>query len=172
MRKTSYYTYRGQQDEIKRTMGETEKEEINKKIEFLRTHIDERINRFTSKRIDNKFKARNFYVSTTVLAAINTIVLGLDFANVQWFDNQTKNIALIISALITIVGAYDSFFDHKGLWINFTAARSKMRRLKFELEFYLEGNNNIEKEDIEMFKEKYNEILNDVGKKWSNLRSE
>jgi hypothetical protein len=159
-------------------MEQTEKEELNKKIEFLQMHIDERISRFTSKRIDNKFKARNFYVSTTVLAAISTIVLGLDVAGggantiIEGYDKLTKNIALIISAIITIVSAYDSFFDHKSLWVNFTTAKSKMRSLKFDLDYYLEGNDNIAKEDIERFKARYIDILNDVGKKWSNLRNE
>ena len=152
-----------------------EHEELNKKVDLLRTKIDERISRFTSKRIDNKYKARNFYVSTTVLAATSTIILGLDLADIKWlsfFDSHSTNIALVISALITVVSAYDSFFDHKSLWVNFTKANSKLKKLKFELDFYLEGNNNIKVEDIDRFKTKYHEINNEVGKKWSNMRSE
>lgn len=152
-----------------------EKEELNKKVNLLRTKIDERISRFTSKRMDNKYKARNFYVSTTVLAAISTIILGLDVSNIKWFaflGIHAKNLALILSALITIVSAYDSFFDHKSLWVNFTNANSNLKNLKFEIDYYLEGNKDIKNEDIDRFKARYNEIMNDVGKKWSNLRSD
>lgn len=156
-------------------MEQTDKDELNRKVDLLKVKIDERISTFTSKRKDNKYKARNFYVSTTVLAAISTIILGLDFANIEWLtfnDDIAKNIALILSALITIVSAYDSFFDHKSLWVNFTKAKSNLSSLKFELDYYLEGNTNIEKKDIDGFKAKYHEIINEVGKKWSNLRSD
>jgi len=70
------------------------------------------------------------------------------------------------------VSTYNSFFDHKALWKNYTNARNNLFNYKFALEYYLEGNNNMKKEDIEMFKVRYPEILNKVNHKWSNLRSD
>jgi F0F1-type ATP synthase assembly protein I len=152
---------------------EKTKEELKKKVKFLKVQIAERIQGFTERRNNNKHKARNFQVSITVLGAISTIILGLNFDNLVYltfFKNQTKNIALIISALITIISAYNTFFDHKGLWVNYTTSRNSLYNLDFEIDYYLEGNEDIEKEKIEEFKERYNEILVEANHKWSELR--
>lgn len=148
-------------------------EELVKKVKFLKVQIAERIQGFTERRNSNKHKARNFHVSITVLGAISTIILGFNFSNLEYlafFEGQTKNIALILSALITVVSAYNTFFDHKGLWVNYTTTRNSLYNLDFEIDYYLEGNEYIEKEKIENFKERYNEILDQANHKWTKLR--
>ncbi|WP_298760086.1 DUF4231 domain-containing protein [uncultured Psychroserpens sp.] len=152
---------------------EQKKEESKKKAEFLKKQIAERIQGFTKRRNDNKYKARNFHVLITVLGAFSTIVLGFDFINLKslsFFEDQAKNLALIISALITVVSAYNTFFDHKGLWVNYTSIRNSLYNLDFEIDYYLEGNEDIREGKIEEFKERYNEILDLANHKWTKLR--
>jgi len=152
---------------------ELSQEELKTKINFLMTQIDERISGFTKRRNDNKHKARNFHILVTLLGALSTIVLGLDLMKYEYlsfFQDNTKNIALVISAAITVVSAYNTFFDHKGLWVNYTNTRNDLYALKFDIDFYLQGNENLEHKEITQFKDRYSELLDRANQKWSKLR--
>lgn len=152
---------------------ELSQEELKIKIDFLIIHIDERITGFTKRRNDNKHKAQNFHVLVTFLGTLGTVVLGLDFVKydcLSFLQDNTKNIALIISAGVTVVSAYNMFFDHKGLWVNYTTTRNDLYALKFDIDFYLQGNKELEINTVIQFKDRYNDILDRANQKWSKIR--
>ncbi len=148
-------------------------EELREKVVFLQDEIEKQIKSFTTKRNNNKYKARNFHVIVTIASAISTIILGFDFAGfnaLSFMNDHTKNIALIISSFITVISTYNTFFDHKSLWVNYTNTRNRLYDLKFEINYYLKGKEDIDPEQIEKYKERYREILHMLNEKWSKLR--
>ncbi|CAM1342701.1 DUF4231 domain-containing protein [Tenacibaculum amylolyticum] len=147
--------------------------ELREKIAFLQEEINIHIEKFSKKRKDNKYKARNFHVVITIASAISTVILGFDFAGfdaITFISNQTKNIALMISSFITVISTYNTFFDHKSLWVNYTNTRNRLFDLRFDINFYLKGKEKIDPEEIEAFKERYRDILHMLNEKWSKLR--
>ena len=152
---------------------EPSQEELKTKVDFLLAQIDDRIRGFTKRRNNNKYKARNFHILVTLLGAIATVVLGLDlmkYEGMSFFQDNSKNIALIITAGVTVVSAYNTFFDHKGLWVNYTVARNDFYSLRFDIDFYLKGNKKIDPDRILQFKDRYNEVLDRTNQKWTKQR--
>ena len=71
-------------------------------------------------------------MSVTILAASSTIILGL---KIDELKEISRIVVIIISGLITIISAYNTFFDNKGIWIAYNNARNELLKLKFEIEF-------------------------------------
>ncbi len=145
---------------------------LNAQVEFLQNNIEDKIQSFHAKRISNKNKATWLHVSVTLLGSISTVVLGLEMADNNLLASYTKNTALITSALITLISGYTTFFDHKDLWINYTKTRNELKKLQFELNFYLKGKPDITAEKIDDFKEKYNNILIRANQDWFGLKKD
>jgi hypothetical protein len=68
-----------------------------------------------------------------LLAGVVTVLIGLQG---ETFDQTLlRNLALALGALITVVNAFDAFFDHRSLWIKKTVTLSRLYALKRDLSF-------------------------------------
>ena len=104
----------------------------NDTLLFLKKQIDNRIVTFNSSRNYYRRKAFVLFISITVLAAFSTVILGIN----QEFRNESlRIITLIITSLITVISAYNTFFDNKGMWIAYNIALNELNRLKFDIQF-------------------------------------
>ncbi|MFK7798558.1 MAG: DUF4231 domain-containing protein [Aureispira sp.] len=151
---------------------EKNKTSLKAKVEFLQQSMEEKIQSFHAKRISNKNKATWLHISVTLLGSISTIVLGLEISKNNLLIDYTKNVALVTSALITLISGYTTFFDHKDLWINYTKTRNELKKLQFEFDYYLIGEPDITHEKIDEFKEKYNTILTRANQDWFGLKKD
>ncbi len=141
----------------------------NSQLEFLKENIEERINRIDGARIDYKNKAFAAFISSTVLSAITTILLGLRID-----DSPGKDIvritALILTTTVTVIGAYNSFYSHKELWIANNIAKTKFLQLKFNILYDEQGAAPILEKDIDAYKKTYQDILNELNGTWQKNR--
>jgi len=145
---------------------EESKSTIKEKMKLLQYNVELQINNFHTRRNINKRRATCLHLSITLLGAFSTIILGLKFATENLFAQHAENIALMISALITIISGFNTFFDHKDLWINFTKTRNQLYNLKFDLDYYLAGNNQPKIEDLNKFKDTYQKIMKSANNEW------
>ena len=86
---------------------------VENKINLLKDNLRNQIKSFSRKRTLNKRKATAFKIAASALAAITTILLGLQNLDPSWLI-AVKNIALVFSAVLTFLAALDAFFNHRG----------------------------------------------------------
>ena len=136
-----------------------------KEFEFLKTQINERIANFRKYESRYRKNALRTHFFVSILAAISSIILGL---NIPHFEEALRITALIISGIITVVSAYNAFFAHKQMWVAYDSALNDLKKLSFEIEFTERGNE-ISKDMVHKFKQDYQAILDRLNKTWTEL---
>ncbi|MCU7616011.1 SLATT domain-containing protein [Chryseobacterium sp. PBS4-4] len=140
----------------------------SEQLKFLKEQIDRRITRINSSRLYYRRVAFWTYLSITILAAMSTIVLGLNFEIIK---DILRIIALVISGCITVISAYNTFFDNKGMWIAYNDALNEIYKLKFAIEFREKQDYEIDQITIEQFKLQYQNILDELNDVWTRSKS-
>ncbi|MNR57323.1 hypothetical protein D3C85_1780720 [compost metagenome] len=66
----------------------------------------------------------------------------------------------------------ESFYNHKDLWIKEAKAHIDLLELKTNIDFYLQGEDkaNIKLDDLERFKDRFNEIISSNANNWEIMR--
>jgi hypothetical protein len=90
---------------------------------------------FEKERDKHKSRGLLLKLSTAGLAAIATVLLGWQEAPA--FATSFKNLALVANALITLLAAYEAFFEPRKLWVRETAVLNKLKDVRRELEVEL-----------------------------------
>ncbi|ENQ3078687.1 SLATT domain-containing protein [Bacillus cereus] len=86
------------------------------------------------------------------LSAAVTIVLGLDLGNVG------KGIALVLSTIVTAIGAWEAFTNYNQRSTQEYNNVNKLFGLYKDISLYMEGNKNLKLEQYNQFKERYDSI--------------
>jgi hypothetical protein len=138
-------------------------------------HLAEIVDAFKKECQNNKKVALRLRISSVFLSAVVTVCLGLKFVGTGRWQTGLSDLALGLSALITIVGAYEAFFDPRAIWIRETIVYTRLRNLKREYEFWAAGceGENLEPAEaakLESFKQKLDQILIESLKNWMKIR--
>ena len=147
---------------------------VKQKAKF-EEHLNEIVHAFKKECQNNKKVALRLKISSVFLSAVVTVCLGLKFVGTLDLQTWLSNLALALSAVITIVGAYEAFFDPRAIWIRETIVYTRLRNLKREYEFWAAGcdSENLEPADaakLETFKQKLDQILIESLKNWMKIR--
>lgn len=139
-------------------------------------HLTEIVQAFAKECHKNKKIALRLKISAVFLSGVVTVCLGLKFSNPPnpW-QTWLTNVALLLSAVITVVGAYEAFFDPRAIWIRETIVYTKLRNLKREFEFWAAGCDGEtleppEADKLDRFKEQLDQILVESLKNWMKIR--
>jgi hypothetical protein len=106
-------------------------------------------------------------MSTSVLAAVTAIILGLNVQ--QSMQVVVKTAALIISAIITVINAFNAFYNHRELWIGNNHALNRFYKLKFDIA-YCEQGGTVTQQDVNGFRDTYQNILDELNEDWGVRR--
>ncbi|MDJ1483115.1 DUF4231 domain-containing protein [Cytophagaceae bacterium YF14B1] len=137
---------------------------------FLKKSISDRITSVNRNRL--YYRRRSFYafISTTILAALTTVLLGINSVDPDCKE-FIRIAALLISSVITIVNAYNSYFNHKELWLINNQALNRFYKLQFEIEFLEKGHENITPDKINELREEYQKIIDQLNSEWDRHRA-
>lgn len=152
---------------------------IQEQQNYLEAVIEQLIPKFKSDRDRHKYLAIGLKIMSVTLAGIITALLG-------WKDLKTPgdisvpvsllfgNIALILGAIITLVSAYDAFFNPRILWIRETIVYVKLSDLKRDLDYAIAGaeKGDLDSSTLEKFNARLAVIMDDSLKDWLRLRGE
>lgn len=141
--------------------------ENQKQVDFLKTQLENAIKSLHNRRMENKRKAFRIQIATTILSAVSTIVLGL---KVEGKEEHTRIFALIVSSTITVITAIDAFYNHKRLWLTYADSLNAMYALRYDFDYRLFGTAEITVDELNRFKDRYQEILNNNNEKWMKMR--
>lgn len=142
---------------------------MNEQFKLLLDSIAERIENFDQKRIYYRHRAAKAYFSTAILAAISTILLGL---NINGWADIIRITVLIITTLITILNSYNTFYNYKELWIANNDALNRLYALNFNMNFFLKGGIVLTVEILKGFKDEYQSILDELNQVWHKSRTD
>ncbi len=140
------------------------------KLKLIESEIDDRVREFARKRRSDKHWAFGLKVSSVLLAAIITVLLGLQLGD-EW-SGPFKNIALVLGVLITVFNAYEAFYDYRALWVRRTVTLVNLYKLQRDFRFYVSGvePDEISKAALERFKNRLDEIMDSDLRNWLKLR--
>ena len=144
----------------------TEKE---KKIEWIQNSLDHKISSFSRKAKFNRRMASFQHGITAFLGSVITIIAGLDLVELRPYLRIT---ILIISSLITLIGAFKSFFNNNLYWLDYIDVVNQLKSIKSDFEYYLTGReiSKIELEVLKNYTLKIQNILENANKSWKKSR--
>lgn len=146
--------------------------DTNGKINYLLTHLDGYVQSFKHKRIYNRNKAFLFRVAIIICGLFTTILIGMHGIDAS-AQPVISNMALIFSALITALGAIDSYLDHRSLWIRYTTTYNQLMNLQSKLEYIIAGDsNNIDDSKVDEIFDELQQIMKATNNDWLHLRKE
>ncbi|HUP60807.1 MAG TPA: DUF4231 domain-containing protein [Thermoanaerobaculia bacterium] len=141
------------------------------RLEWLQREIDTLVTRYQSESARFKKEAFRLKIVSGFLAAIVTVLLGLKMQSPEllgWFSN----VALILSASISVLSAYEAFFDPRALWVRETVTFARLKDLQRDLRFWAAGlePGTIDERMLDSFKRRLDSILEDTLKYWMKIR--
>jgi hypothetical protein len=127
-------------------------------------HFEDTIVRFEKDRHRHKRSALWLKMSATALGATATVLLGWDSPGE--FAPLLKNAALMVTALITVVAAYDAFFEPRKLWVRETFVLNSLRDLMREFEIR-KAVRDLAPDELALFSDRFHEILRKSLTEWT-----
>lgn len=143
----------------------------NQQLEFFIKELDKLVDRYKKESSHYKNKAFRLKIISVFLAAIITVLLGTKFRN-EDITHILSNVSLILGASITVLSAYEAFFDPKALWVRETVTFVRLKDLQRDLDFWKSGTEpgDITTEELLRFKTRLDLILEDTLKYWMKIR--
>jgi hypothetical protein len=138
-------------------------------LKALRMELDKQLRIFSARRRRDKRKSTALQMATVSLSAIITVLLGLRLDPKP--GSILTNVALGLGAVVTILAAYDSFFDHRKLWVMRTITVRRLEDLQRELQFRCAtSEENLNDLSNSLFS-RLNQILEDDHEEWLRMRN-
>lgn len=100
-------------------------------------------------------------ISVMLLSGITTVILGLKFTNASWWISNYSNIALCVTAIITFLSGLIVFWDLENYWIRNKIMLNKLKELRYEFVFFIEGFMEGNSKDLKTFLDKFLSNLGD-----------
>jgi len=144
---------------------------LSERLNCLQADIDRLVARYGQEAVHYKKTALSLKILSVFLAALITIFLGLKLQNIELKD-WLGNAALVLGSVITVLSAYEAFFDPKALWIRETVTFARLKDLQRDIRFWASGLDSeaIDEKMLEIFKVRLDRILDDSLKYWMKVR--
>jgi hypothetical protein len=141
------------------------------RLDWLKNEVDSLVSRYARECAKHKTRALTLKITSVLLATTITILLGLKFEN-DARKVLLSNIALVLGGLITVLSAYDAFFDPRSLWVRETVTFARIKDLQRDLRFWAAGldNEEADAQALERFKRRLDRILDESLRYWMKIR--
>ncbi|MEK6211970.1 MAG: DUF4231 domain-containing protein [Pseudomonadota bacterium] len=141
------------------------------RLNWLQKEVDDLVGRYQRESARYKSNAFRLKIISVFLAAIISVLLGLKLKNID-VTAAFINVALALSAVISVLSAYEAFFDPRALWVRETVTFARLKDLQRDLRFWTSGLDPeaIDPEILDSFKRRLDSILQDTLKYWMKIR--
>ena len=142
----------------------------NRKSKVSLPSTQDKSSDYNAKRRENKRKALLFKLTITGFSGATTVLLGLQGIGQEYL---LRNTALLLSAWVTLLSTWDSFFNHRGLWASYTTTCAALRAVESDLEYLLLRDDGMyTEEQTDKLYERYQAIIQETNQWWQRERSE
>ena len=133
------------------------------KLEHIRKEIDVQILFFTKKRNQNRARVLTLGIASASLSAVATVAIGATkLLSLEWLPV----VALVASAVATIVGVWEAHFAYRRLWSINNLALAGLHKLKRTLDYRLAGSTQIPDVEVDKLFGELDEILTQADSEW------
>ena len=146
-------------------------EEDKSKYEILVEEISTMANKTSTWSRENKKKSFNIYIGIALASATITILVAIANDIPENLRLTVKIITLILSGITTVLAAWDGFYNHKQLWINYGETRNHLRSLQLKLKL-LKQSERENDSTLRAIYEEYQDVLQNGNSNWKALRME
>ena len=141
------------------------------KFEILQEEISKMAEKTGSRSINNKLKSFRIYLGIAVSSALITFLVAIGSDVPENMQLPLKIITLLFSGLSTVLAAWDGFYNHKQLWINYGDTRGQLHSLLLKMKLINENDRDKTKVLDELYYD-YQDILHKGNMKWKEIRIE
>ena len=128
------------------------------------------IKSFRNRRLVNRLLGFIVRMSIIVFGSLTTVLLGLRGYHPFSIDGDIFScLALISSALVTVLSGWEAFFDHRWLWILYSRTLLELRRVSDDLEWGSKIGGCTE-ESLDRLYEQFHLILDETNMAWTEKR--
>lgn len=119
-----------------------------------------------SRKLRFRYRASWAKVAALVLTALSTIVLGIPSIP------ERASIALPMVAVVTVLGALETFFNWRSRWVLMEEAQYRLNRVRDMMDYYLVTTPDAElsRDRLDEFFEEQQAIWSDVSRRWIEFR--
>jgi hypothetical protein len=144
-------------------------DEVMKNLDFEITKFENGANYYFQ-------QVSSFKYTTVILSGISTIVLGLDLSGVEMplpvdYTLLSKNIALVIGSVITVMTTMFIFWNLEKYWLQNKIILQRFRQLREEIEL-ADKKKILNPNEIDDFCERFKKIKFDFYKYWEGVQAE
>lgn len=136
--------------------------------DLLKTNLDTIINKIKGRKEQDKRKTAFVVTFGAVASALTTILIGLS-SYLSSYAIYFSIAALITSATVTVIQAWDKLFNHKRLWIIQADVLNGFKELNEDIH-HLEAGGKLGQNEINECYDRYKEILKKWNSNWMELR--
>jgi len=145
---------------------------IKEKLEAVRGQLDAQITGFDRRRHETRKIAYRIRFAVVTCSALTTIVIGLERIP-ESIQPLLKNGALVFSVLVTAISALEAFYNHRALWIRYTATFTELKALRSKLECLTAGGlAGLDEAKIDPLFGEFQQVLRETNDHWFQLRKE
>ncbi|OHX64218.1 DUF4231 domain-containing protein [Flammeovirga pacifica] len=141
------------------------------KYELLKQEIFEMSEKTAVWSDGHKQKSFWIYMGIAFSSSCITFLVAIGDDIAESYHLFAKCTTLIFSALSALLAAWDGFFNHKELWVNYSETRNHLRTLLFELKMLNEEDRENDK-ILNKFYQQYKEVVHESNSKWKELRTD
>jgi len=136
----------------------------------IQDRLDHHISSFSKKISRDKSKAYYFKLTTITLTFLATLALGVE--GLEDEQVELKNFAFFCTAAVTFVTGIDLFYNHKGLWVQYTKTRNVLYQIKDDLNFLVsaKGASEVSVDELAEFHKRIQACLNECNEWWVKER--
>lgn len=141
------------------------------RLDCLSKELNVLVGRYARECVRHKNKALALKIASVLLATSITILLGLKFPDTQ-LRAELSDIALVLGGLITVLSAYEAFFDPRSLWVRETVTFARLKDLQRDLRFWAAGleDEEADPKELDRYKRRLDRILEESLKYWMKIR--
>lgn len=138
----------------------------------LRLELEKHISSFARRRKKNRKTAFNLKMAATIFSVITTILVGLhgNALITTNLGNWLSALAIVTSASIAIFTTWETFFDHRWLWITYTITLNSLTEILSELEYCQFRDGALSVEDADRLYHKMSDALEHGNIEWFHRR--
>lgn len=149
----------------------TQLQQAESKFSFLQNEIKRKATETNEKSQNNKAKSFWIYISIAAFSSLITFLVAIGNDVPESYRLGMKIATLIFSGLSTGFAAWDGFYNHKELWVNYGDSRDKLNMLLLRMNL-VSDEDKLNPETVEKFYNEYQDILNNGNSKWKKIRVE
>lgn len=137
-------------------------------LEILKKDTSTAVARLKTLRRGNKKKAEYVVLGSAGISAVTTICIGVTSLANSWAPIY-QSAALILSASLTVLTAWDGLYNHKRLWLMQASIVNSLRQIETDIK-HVEASGELDSEVLAELYTRYRHAFEEYNTQWSEMR--